>query len=76
MRSGGGGSVVTNAVRQLVASEITIAAKDFLALVAFIRLVVGVGQKVGLEVGALVEAPVADRTFVGRFLHVEDLMDS
>jgi hypothetical protein len=34
-----------------------------------------VGEKVGLEVGALVERAIAHRTFVGRLLHVKDLVN-
>lgn len=33
------------------------------------------GEKVGLEVGALVERAIAHRTFVGRLLHVKDLVN-
>lgn len=40
-----------------------------------VRLDVGVREQMGLQVRALVEAPVADRALVGRLLEVEDLVD-
>ena len=55
---------------QFVSSEITISSKDFSALIAFKRLVVGVGQKMRLQVGALVEASLTHGTLVRGFLHV------
>ena len=58
-----------------MAPEITVAAKDFPALVALVWLVVRVGEEMGLEVRSLVEAPLAYRTLVRGLLHVEDLMD-
>ncbi len=60
---------------QLVSPEITVSAEDLLTLVAFIRLVVGVGQQVGLEVGPLIKASSTDGTLVGRLFHVEDFVD-
>lgn len=36
---------------------------------------VGVGEQMGLQIGSLVEAPVADRTFVRGLFHVQDLMN-
>lgn len=40
-----------------------------------IRLDVGVGQEVSLEVGALVEAARAHWALMGGLLHVENFMD-
>ena len=48
--------------------EITISSEDFVALVALIRFVVGVGEQVSLQVRTLVEAPLAHRAFVWRLL--------
>ena len=59
---------------QLVAPEITVAAKDLAALVALVRFVVRVREEVGLQVGPLVEAPLANGAFVGGLLHVQDLV--
>ena len=58
-----------------MAPQVAVPAEDFPARVALVRLVVGVGEQVRLQVGALVEAPVAHGTLVRRFLHVQDLVD-
>ena len=60
---------------QLVAPEITVSSEDLLALVALVRLVIGVGQEVGLQVGPLVEAPAADGTLVRGLFHVQNFVD-
>ena len=54
--------------------EIAIASEHFTAGTALVRLVVGVREQVGLEVGALVETSAAHRTLVWRLLHVQDLV--
>ena len=51
-----------------VLPEITISSEDFVALVALVGLMVGVGEQVSLQVGTLVEAALAHRTLVGRLL--------
>ena len=48
--------------------EITIPSEDLVALVALIGLVVSVSQKVGFQVGPLVETPLAHRALVRRLL--------
>ena len=48
--------------------EITISSEDFVALVALVRLVVGVGEQVSLQVRPLVETPLTHRTLVRRLL--------
>jgi len=60
---------------QFMPPQITIPSENFFALVALVRLVIGVRQQVGLQVGPLVEAPAADWTLVRGFLHVQDLVD-
>lgn len=60
---------------QFVAPEITISSEDFVALVALVGLVVGVREQVSLQIGTLVEATLAHRALVRRFLHVKDAMD-
>ena len=55
-------------------SQVAVPAKQFGAASTLIGLVVGVGEQVRLEVGALVEAPAAHRTLVRRLLHVQDLV--
>ena len=57
-------------MRQGVATEIAIAPKYFATGTALVGLVVGVGEQMGLEVGALVETAAAHRTLVGGLLHV------
>ena len=44
--------------------EITIPSEDLVALVALIRLVVSVSEKVGFQVRPLVETPLAHRALV------------
>jgi len=58
-----------------VPPEITIPSEDLVALVALIGLVVSVSQKVGFQVGPLVETPLAHRALVRRLLHVKYSMD-
>lgn len=61
---------------QLVSTEITIAPEYFPALVAFVRLVVGMSQEMSLEVGSLVETSPTNWTLVRRFFHMEDFVNS
>jgi hypothetical protein len=61
-------------VRQGVATEVAIAPKHLATGTTLVGLVVGVGEQVGLEVGALVETAAAHRTLVGGLLHVQDLV--
>ena len=48
--------------------EITVPSEDLVALVALIGLVVSVSEKVGFQVGPLVETPLAHRALVRRLL--------
>ena len=48
--------------------EIAIPSEDLVALVALIRLVVSVSEKVGFQVRPLVETPLAHRALVRRLL--------
>lgn len=59
---------------QRVPPQVAVSTKHLAARGALVRLVIRVGEKVGLEVAALVEASRAHRAFVGRLLHVEDLV--
>ena len=60
---------------QLVSSEIAISPEHLPTLIALVGFVIGVSEKVGLEIGALVELSLADRTLMRRLLHVKDLVD-
>lgn len=59
------GGHVSCGVSQRVPAQVAIASEDFAARRAFVRFVVGVGKKVRLQVGPLVEAATADGAFVG-----------
>ena len=59
---------ITDAVGQLVPPQVTVSPEHLFALVALIRLVVSVSQKVGFQVRPLVETPLAHRAFVRRLL--------
>jgi hypothetical protein len=61
-------------VRHFVTPKVTAASEEFGTAGAFVGLVVGVGEQVGLEVGALVEAATTHRTLVGGLLHMQDLV--
>ena len=61
-------------MRQGVATEVAITPKHLATGTTLVGLVVGVGEQVGLEVGALVETAAAHRTLVGGLLHVQDLV--
>jgi len=61
-------------VRHLVTPKVATAAEEFGTAGTFVGLVVGVGEQVGLEVGALVETAAAHRTLVRGLLHVQDLV--
>ena len=54
--------------------KVATAAEEFGTAGTFVGLVVGVGEQVGLEVGALVETAAAHRTLVRGLLHVQDLV--
>ena len=54
--------------------QVAAAAEEFGAAGTLVGLVVGVGEQVGLEVGALVETAAAHRTLVWGLLHVQDLV--
>ena len=62
-------------MREAVTPQVTIASEHFAAGGAVVRFNVGVGEQVGLEVGALVEAAAAHRTLVWGLLHVQDLVN-
>lgn len=53
--------------------EIAVAPEHF-AAGAVIWLDVGVGEQMSLEIGTLIKATGTDGTFVGRLLHVQDLV--
>ena len=59
---------------QRVPPQVAVPTKHLAARGALVRLVIGVREQVGLQVAALVEASRAHRTFMGRLLHVEDLV--
>jgi hypothetical protein len=59
---------------ECVPSKVAVSAKDLSAVGAFVWLEVGVGEEVGLQVGALVEGPRADGTLVRGLVHVQDLV--
>ena len=61
-------------MRHLVTPKVATAAEEFGAAGTLVGFVVGVGEQVGLEVGALVETAAAHRTLVGGLLHVQDLV--
>jgi hypothetical protein len=61
-------------VCQGVTTEVAITPKHLATGTTLVGLVVGVGEQVGLEVGALVETAAAHRTLVGGLLHVQDLV--
>ena len=61
-------------MRHLVTPQVAAAAEEFGAAGTLVGLVVGVGEQVGLEVGALVETAAAHRTLVWGLLHVQDLV--
>lgn len=68
------GGYVADGVSQSVPSEVAIASKYFAARVALVGLVVGVGEQVGFQIAALVEAASADGAFVRRFFGVQDFV--
>lgn len=51
-------------------SEVAVTTEYFTAGVALVGLVIGVGEQVGFQVAALVEAATADWTFMWRFFGV------
>ena len=74
---GRGGAAGGRGVRELVSPEVAVASEDLLAVGfgALVRLDVGVGQQMGLQVGPLVEASAALVALVRRVLHVQDAVD-
>jgi len=65
---------IAHCMRQGVATPVAITPKHLATGTTLVGLVVGVGEQVGLEVGALVETAAAHRTLVGGLLHVQDLV--
>ena len=55
--------------------EITISSKHFVAVATRERLLLGVGEQEGFEVGPLVEGFPARRTSMRALLHMEDLVN-
>ena len=62
-------------MRETVPPEVAVPPEDLTAGRAVVGLYVGVGQEVGLEIGALVEGAAADGALVGRLLHVQYPVD-
>lgn len=56
--------------------QIAVPSEDLSAGCAMIWFDVRVGEQVRLQVGPLIEAPIADGTLVRRLFHVQDLVDS
>ena len=69
------GTAQVNVVREHVPAEVAVAAELLAAIGAVVRLDVGVGEEVGLQIGPLVEGPAAGGTLVWRVVHVEDAVD-
>ena len=59
-------------VRQSVAAQVTVAAKDFSTLGAVVGLDVRVRQQMRLQIGALVEGTAARRALVRRVVHMKN----
>jgi hypothetical protein len=62
-------------MRQLVSPQVAIASEHLATLIALVRLVIRVGEQVGLQVAPLVEGALAHGTLVRTLFHVEDPMD-
>lgn len=73
--SAAAGTAQVNVVREHVPAEVAVAAELLATIGAVVRLDVGVGEEVGLEVRPLVEGPAAGGTLVRRVVHVEDAVD-
>jgi len=56
--------------------QVAITAKNFPAGCAVVRLDIGVGEQVGLQIGSLVEGAIAHWALMRRLLHMQDLVDS
>ncbi len=67
--------IVAERMRQLVSPQVAIAPEHLATLIALVRLVIRVGQQMGLQVAPLVERALAHGTLVRTLLHVEDPMD-
>lgn len=61
-------------MRQRMTSQITVASELLAAISTVVGLDIRVREKVRLQVGALIEATIANVAFVRRVLHVEDAM--
>jgi len=57
-------------------SQVAITSKNFPAGGAIVRLDIGVGEQVGLQIGSLVEGAIAHWALMRRLLHMQDLVDS
>jgi len=57
-------------------SQVAITSKNFPAGGTIVRLDIGVGEQVGLQIGSLVEGAIAYGTLMRRLLHMQDLVDS
>ena len=58
-----------------MSSKIAITTKHLSTLIALIRFVVSVSEKVGLEIRALIELSLTNRALMWRLFHVKNLMD-
>lgn len=56
--------------------QVAVASKNLAAGRTVVGLDVGVGEQVGLEIAALIEAARTDWALVGRLFHVKDFVDS
>ena len=62
-------------MRQLVSPEIAISSEDLPTLIALVWFVIRVGEKVSLQIGALVKLSLTDGTLMRRLFHVKDLVN-
>ena len=62
-------------MRQLVSPEIAISSEYLPTLIALVWFVIRVGEKVSLQIGALVELSLTDGTLMRRLFHVKDLVN-
>lgn len=61
---------------QRVSPQITIPAEDFAAGGAMVRLNIRVRKKMCLQITPLIKTPGTNGTFVRRFLHMQNFVDS
>jgi len=59
-----------------VSPQITIPTEDFAAGGAMIRLDIRVCEKMSLQIAPLIKTPGTDGTFVRRFLHMQNFVNS